>query len=77
MYKISINFDEIKVPNHFKDIHNQKCINYYTQDDEGFLIVTDTQGILHYYRKDCIVAFHIEYLDSVEEVHDLEVKHEK
>ena len=71
MYRISINFDEIKVPAHFKDIHNQKCINY-THDEEGFLIVTDTCGILHYYRKDCIVAFHIEYLGSVEEVHNEE-----
>lgn len=60
MYLISINFDENKVPNHFRDIHNQKC-NVYTID-EDFLIVTDTQGILHYYRKDLIVVFHIEYL---------------
>lgn len=30
--------------------------------DDDFLIVTDEVGVQHYYRKDCIVAFHIEYL---------------
>lgn len=66
MYLISISFDEIKVPNHFKDIHNQKCTVYTIDND--FLVVTDDRGILHYYRKDCIAAFHIEYLGSFEEV---------
>lgn len=70
MYSISISFDEIKVPNHFKDIHNQKCIKYYIDGD--FLVATDTNGILHYYRTDVIVAFHIEYLGYFEEVHNEE-----
>lgn len=60
MYHISISFDEIKVPNHFRDIHNQECIEYVIGDD--FLAVTDKNEVVHYYRKDCIVAFHIEYL---------------
>lgn len=49
MYHISINFDEIKVPNYFKDIHNQQCLKYYIDGD--FLIVTDKNEILHYYKK--------------------------
>lgn len=60
MYRISINFDELKLPVCFKDIRNQECIKYYIDGD--FLIVTDKNEILHYYKIDCIVAFHIEYL---------------
>lgn len=60
MYLISISFDEKKVSDHFRDIHNYKCLKYYIDGD--FLVVTDRNAILHYYRTDCIIAFHIEYL---------------
>lgn len=43
-----------------KDIFNQECIEYDIGDD--FLVVTDKNEVIHYYRKDCIVAFHIKYL---------------
>ena len=66
MYLISISFDENKVPNHFRDIHDQQCIRYYI-DSSGFLIVTDKNEILHYYKIECIVAFHIEYLGEYAE----------
>lgn len=62
MYLISISFNKKIVPDHFRDIHNQQCIKYYIDSSGFFLIVTDKNEILHYYRIDCIVAFHIEYL---------------
>lgn len=59
MYFISITFDEKKIPDHyFRNIHKNKCAYYAIHDD--FLVVTDTEGVLHYYRKEYILSFHIE-----------------
>lgn len=64
MYLISITFDENKVPRNYRDIHNNKCISYMIGHD--FLNAIDERGIKHFYRKDLIVAFHIEEVGNEE-----------